>query len=560
MSIFSKAKAAVKKVVNTLTGKSNTASAMASWPQAASSLAVAKAVSSSSANAAANKNKQMGVQTGVQGYQVQSSPLGQIAVNTKDGSFQSYNPTTGPSGPQYFNTTPQAEAARVAALNQPRTVTGGSTTGGTVLSGNSPTVNNATKFNISGTQTSESLGARSLNGGASGSGVSSVGGGGSMPTTGAVSNPGVVTTAGSAYTGLKAYNPETGLLEDVPQEKIDEEKEKESAYEKFAAKYFPQKDSVFNDPAVKAERDRVNQKQIQVDSLTAQLNDIVVKQQQHLSRIREIGSNEGVTETVFGQQESNINRNYAMQALPIQAQIAAAQGDLERAQGYLKQVTDMRTEDINNDYTYRKGLFDFAKEYGDREEKALADKMSKESDRDWQMKLATMNDVHSFASSLLDSNPALASKLFNLDPKSATYQADASRLLNQAGVTLPASPGSTAPVGLSSKKSEDFNADLVALAKSTSREEALSTLNQIQTSAINTYGQANFEKMKAEVDRVFPPPVVATISSSQGGSGAVYNVGKRFGEDIAPLVQGPAGLVNSVTSGIGNFFSGLFSN
>ena len=66
----------------------------------------------------AEKKKQFGIQDGPQFYEVKDSPLGQIAVNTNDGSFQSYSEQGGATGPTYFNQTPEQVYGNQQAMNK----------------------------------------------------------------------------------------------------------------------------------------------------------------------------------------------------------------------------------------------------------------------------------------------------------------------------------------------------------------------------------------------------------------------------------------------------------
>lgn len=137
---------------------------------------------------------------------------------------------------------------------------------------------------------------------------------------------------------------------------------------------IPQKDSVYQDPSVIAAQQEVNQRKQEVANYTAQLNAITAKQNQDLLTVRGTDSKEGVTQAVYGGQEAEINREAAIKALPVQAQISASQGNLQLAQDYLTQLTTFTQERINNDYTHNTNVYNAIKGYADASEKKVLDK------------------------------------------------------------------------------------------------------------------------------------------------------------------------------------------
>lgn len=78
------------------------------------------------------------------------------------------------------------------------------------------------------------------------------------------------------------------------------------------------------------------QAQNQVNSLQNQVNAVNTRLQTDLQSLRGIGAKEGVTEAVYGQISAEVIREGNLQLLPLQAQLSAAQGNLDVA----KQQTD----------------------------------------------------------------------------------------------------------------------------------------------------------------------------------------------------------------------------
>jgi hypothetical protein len=116
------------------------------------------------------------------------------------------------------------------------------------------------------------------------------------------------------------------------------------------------KPTVAEDPEViAARRDRQRIQQALL-APTSELNAVIAKQNQDLLQLRQTGSQEGVTEAVYGWQSSAINYNAAIRALPLQASISSLQGDLKLAQDYLTELTQIKQEQINNQYEFNSKL------------------------------------------------------------------------------------------------------------------------------------------------------------------------------------------------------------
>lgn len=196
---------------------------------------------------------------------------------------------------------------------------------------------------------------------------------GSTPTS---TNP-KINTSGLAGTlsGYKKYNATTGQYEDIPDEQVIQERK--SLYDRFVGKA----ESVYDDPEVKAAREERRQIQERLRTPMAELNAIVAKQNQDLLQLRQTGSQEGVTEAVYGGQSNAINYNAAIRALPLQASIAGLQGDLKLAQDYLSELVQVKGEQIKNQYEYNKGLFQSIEGALDKADQRQYEEMKTANDR-----------------------------------------------------------------------------------------------------------------------------------------------------------------------------------
>lgn len=178
---------------------------------------------------------------------------------------------------------------------------------------------------------------------------------------GSINANGVDTTklAGS-MAGYYKRNPTTGVMEpveDMSAKQNETDQQTADRISKMMANLMPEKESVYNDPQVRQAQQRRYDIQQQLLAPTNELNAVIAKQNQDLLQLRQTGSKEGVTEAVYGGQSNAINYNAAIRALPLQASIAGLQGDLKLAQDYLTELTQIKTEQINNQYEYNKNLY-----------------------------------------------------------------------------------------------------------------------------------------------------------------------------------------------------------
>lgn len=269
-----------------------------------------------------------------------------------------------------------------------------------------------------------------------------------LPGTPGTSNYGPVNNAGLANENLK-YNQATNALEPVvqtPQVVSPEEQAKIQAdILKRELGLIPQKENILQSSEIVAQNAEVQKRQQEVNDYTAQLNSITAKQNQDLLQLEGVGAKEGVTEAVYGGQAATINREAAIRALPVQASLAAAQGNLGLAQDYLKNLTAIKTEQISNDYNYKLKVYDAITGYVDKEQERILDAKKTTTNQQFQMTLANMNDVHGYASSLLSTNPNAAGQLLALNPNSPSYVNDAQRII---GTVAPKTSGSTSPLSI----------------------------------------------------------------------------------------------------------------
>lgn len=256
----------------------------------------------------------------------------------------------------------------------------------------------------------------------------------SLPSAPSYSNPGPINNGGliSTLADTSIYDPNTNSFQPVVAgaEGNDGGRGERLKLREMLNQMIPQKDSVFEDREVQKQQREVRKQQQMVADYTARLNSVVAQQNADLLRLREIGSQEGVTEPVYGGQAATINREAAIKALPIQAQVAAAQGSLELAQDYLTQLTTWKQEQINNDYEYRKNLYSSIADFVTGEEKIILDRRNKEVDRVYDQVIKNTSLQDSVMKDVLKTNPELVSRINNINPSSPTFRQELSNVLS----------------------------------------------------------------------------------------------------------------------------------
>ena len=160
-----------------------------------------------------------------------------------------------------------------------------------------------------------------------------------------------------------------------------------------------------------------------VNDYTSQLNTIVKHSDAEALGLE--GQGRGITESIIGGQQAQIRREAAIQALPIQAQLDAAQGNLTAATARLDKLWSIHKEDVTNEYNYKKSVFDAVFSFASKSEQNLLDaRLSdiKSADAKTQSNLDLAQQWSKMAVQTGQSN--LITQFTALDPKSATFARD----------------------------------------------------------------------------------------------------------------------------------------
>ena len=156
-------------------------------------------------------------------------------------------------------------------------------------------------------------------------------------------------------------------------------------YTKLAESYFKNQPKPPNTADIyqqEYENAGIAQKQQEVNNYTNQINAIVAKQQADVLSVT--GQGRGIPEVIIGGQQAQINKEAAIQALPIQAQLAAAQGNLEIAQQHLDTMFRIKSADAQAEYTYKTRLIDAVFDFATKAEQRRFDEIKLKEDRTYK--------------------------------------------------------------------------------------------------------------------------------------------------------------------------------
>ena len=181
----------------------------------------------------------------------------------------------------------------------------------------------------------------------------------------------------------------------------------------------------------KAQRETgILQKQEEVNTLTGTLNGIVARgQAQQLSLV---GQGRGIPEAIIGGQQAQIGRETAIAALPVQAQLSAAQGNLEMANDNLNTLFKIYSEDARNEFEAKREQKRLVYDIATEKEKRALDKLDKLEERAYQ-ETKDLNDERLMYSKMAFANgqSSLGAQIAKLDYKSPNFRRDLAQLQSQ---------------------------------------------------------------------------------------------------------------------------------
>lgn len=149
---------------------------------------------------------------------------------------------------------------------------------------------------------------------------------------------------------------------------------------------FPEQPESQLDVFTKAQRRfDIAEKEQAVNDLQSQLNMLVARS--NAQQLSLEGQGRGQTTQFLGGEQARIQRESAIAALPLQAQLSAAQGNLETATKLMEQYVTLATADATNRYNYKMKLFETVYSIAsDAQKERIAEKKTK-ADQDFQREM-----------------------------------------------------------------------------------------------------------------------------------------------------------------------------
>lgn len=115
----------------------------------------------------------------------------------------------------------------------------------------------------------------------------------------------------------------------------------------------------------------------------SQINTIVAKSQ--ADQLSTIGQGRGIPEAIIGGQQAQIAREAAIQALPLQALLANAQGNKELAQQQLDTMFKMKMQDAQAQYDYKVKYLGMVYEIADKNEQRKLNEIYRKEDQAFEL-------------------------------------------------------------------------------------------------------------------------------------------------------------------------------
>lgn len=208
------------------------------------------------------------------------------------------------------------------------------------------------------------------------------------PTPVTPTDVGNLAGAGNAgvATGMSDYklNPQTGMFDPM---KLDP-----SGALKYAMDNQPKQPNTEEMYYKSKEYKNLTRAQQEVNNGVAQLNQITAQRDAQVLGLE--GTGRGQTTGFIGGEQARINREAAIAALPIQAQVAAAQGNLEFAQKQLDTVMTLRMQDAQNEYKYQTDKLNTIVSFLDKAETRKYNERQTQLGQEFQMKMEGIKFDH----------------------------------------------------------------------------------------------------------------------------------------------------------------------
>ncbi len=193
--------------------------------------------------------------------------------------------------------------------------------------------------------------------------------------------------------------------------------------------------SLYGASGIDEKQKAVNDSQNRIRGLNAQLQGITAEQTAQELQFK----NEGISAPAIKTRDVALERQNAIRALPIQAQILAEQATLtgntallQQAQQKLDTVFTMQSKYATDLFNYNQNLRDAVFQYADKQQQRQLEAQKQTDDQNYQTFRDQIGYAQSLAKTALDSGQSdLASQITQLDPNRPSYMVELGNLAGQ---------------------------------------------------------------------------------------------------------------------------------
>lgn len=314
----------------------------------------------------------------------------------------------------------------------------------------------------------------------------------STPASNVINAPNVLNSQNTKLAFPEAAAPDySQYIPTVQEQAVEATKDKESSLKDYLTTLTAEAPNS-EDAYRKAQREtQILQKQQVVNDLTGQLNGIVSKGQ--AKQLAQVGQGRGIPEAIIGGIQAQIGRETAIAALPVQAQLSAAQGNLEMANDNLETLFKIYSDDAKNEYEHSKEVKKVVYEYASEKEKKALEKKDKMEERAYKETLELNDERQAYAKmAFANGQSSLGAKIAKLDYKSPTFKNDLAQLQSKLEDPVKVAQLSKLNAEISKLKRESqvnatngVNADLTAYASQYSDTGKLPSPSELKLSGLS---------------------------------------------------------------------------
>lgn len=183
------------------------------------------------------------------------------------------------------------------------------------------------------------------------------------------------------------------------------------------------------------------QKEALYNNLSGRINAINRKSQADVLKQENALEKAGATKAVFSAKASRIERDAAIRALPLQAELAVASGDLNSARQYVSDMAQVQSQDAQNLYNFKSSLIDSVYQFASDEQQRKLDAIKDKEDKAYDMQKTNLGLQNEWAQTAISyGQGSIAGKLMALDPNAPDFQSKFAQLTGQVQKPVEVKP------------------------------------------------------------------------------------------------------------------------